>query len=130
MGCFAVGPILASLSVRKTAGLFRVGRRDLGVLDASGESLALLFVRVVLVDDSESGNRGGRSRKKVTYEAGFQKVHEVVCALRSFSRSWKHLQTEPCTDCVLEYASLTQAVQSSSSSFGSSCSSFRSHLHT
>ena len=47
--------ILASLSVRTTAGLFRVWGRDLGVLDASGESLALLFVRVrVLVDESEA----------------------------------------------------------------------------
>ena len=54
-GSFAVGTILASLSVRTTAGLFRVGGRDLGVLDASGESLALLFVRVrVLVDESEA----------------------------------------------------------------------------
>ena len=43
-GSFAVGTILASLSVRTTAGLFRVGRQDLGVLDASRESLALLFV--------------------------------------------------------------------------------------
>ena len=46
--------ILASLSVRTTAGLFRLGGRDLGVLDASGESLALLFVLVLLVDDSEA----------------------------------------------------------------------------
>ena len=44
----AVGTILASLSVRTTAGLFHVGGRDLGVLEA--ESLALLFVLVVLVD--------------------------------------------------------------------------------
>jgi len=66
---------------------------------------------------------------KVTYEAHFPKVYAVVCALRSFSRSWKYLQTKPCTDCILEiYASSTQAVQSSGSSFGSSCSSFRSHL--
>jgi len=57
-----------------------------------------------------------------------QKVHMVVCALCSFSRSWKHLQTEPCTDCVLEDASSTLAVQSSGSSFRSSCSSFCSHL--
>ena len=57
-----------------------------------------------------------------------QKVHTVVSALHSFSRSWKHLQTEPCTDCVLEYASSTQAIQSSGSSFRSSCNSFRSHL--
>ena len=74
------------------------------------------------------GNCRGHLHTKVTYEARFQKVHEVVCALRSFSRSWKHLQTEPCTDCILEYASLTQAIQSSGSSFGSSCSSFCSHL--
>jgi len=40
--------------VRTTVGLLRVGGRDLGVLDPSGESLALLFVRVVLVDDSEA----------------------------------------------------------------------------
>jgi len=53
-GSFAVGTVLASLSVRTTADLFHVGRRDLGMLDASGESLAVLFVRVVLVDDSES----------------------------------------------------------------------------
>jgi len=53
-GSFAVGTILASLSVRTTAGLFRVGERDLGVLDASGEPLALLFVLVVLVNDSEA----------------------------------------------------------------------------
>ena len=32
------------------------------------------------------------------------KVHAVVCTLRSFSRSWKHLKTG---DCVLEYASST-----------------------
>jgi len=66
---------------------------------------------------------------KVTNEAHFKKVQAIVCALRSFSRSWKHLQPEPCSDCVLEYASSTLAVQSSSSSFGSSCSSFRLHLH-
>ena len=30
------------------------GGRDLGVLDASGESLTLLFVLVVLVDDSDA----------------------------------------------------------------------------
>ena len=35
-------------------GLFHVGGQDLGVLDASGESLALLFVLVVLVNDSEA----------------------------------------------------------------------------
>ena len=35
-GSFAVGTILASLSVRKTMGLFRVGGQDLGVLDTSG----------------------------------------------------------------------------------------------
>ena len=117
-GSLAVGTILASLSVRTTVGLFRVGRQDRGVLDASGESLALLFVLVVLV--SEAGNRGGHSRTKVTYEAHFSKSPHG-CALRSFS--------EPCTDCVrLEYASSTQAVQSNGSSFGSSCSSFRSHL--
>jgi len=69
------------------------------VLDASGESLTLLFLLVVLV--SEAGNRGGHSHTKVTYEACF---HVVVCALHSFSRSWKHLQTG---DCVLEYASST-----------------------
>ena len=68
-GSLAVGTILASLSVRTTVGLFRVGRRDLG--DASGESLALLFVLVVLV--SEAGNRGGHSRTKVTYEVRFSK---------------------------------------------------------
>ena len=49
----AVGMILASLSVRTTAGLFRVGGRDLGMLDASGESLALLFGLVVLVSEAE-----------------------------------------------------------------------------
>ena len=38
--------------MRTTAGLFRVGGRDLGVLAA--ESLALLFVLVVLVDVSEA----------------------------------------------------------------------------
>ena len=48
----------------------------------------------------------------------------LVCALHSFSRSWKHLQTESYTDCILEYASSTQAVQSSGSSFGSSCTQF------
>ena len=48
----AVGTILASLSVRTTAGLFRVGGQDLGVLEA--ESLALLFVLVALVDVSEA----------------------------------------------------------------------------
>jgi len=48
-----VGTILASLSVRTTAGLFRVGGRDLGVLDASEESLALLFLLVVLVSEAE-----------------------------------------------------------------------------
>jgi len=53
-GIFAVGTILASLSVRTTMGLFRVGGRDLGVLNATRESLALLFVLVVLVDDSEA----------------------------------------------------------------------------
>ena len=52
-GSFAVGTILASLSVRTTAGLFRVGGRDLGVLDTSRESLALLFVLVVLVSEAE-----------------------------------------------------------------------------
>ena len=51
-GPLAVGTILASLLVRTTAGLFRVGGRDLGVLEA--ESLALLFVQVVLVDVSSS----------------------------------------------------------------------------
>jgi len=40
--------------VQTTAGLFCVGGRDLGVLDASEESLALLFVLVVLVDDFEA----------------------------------------------------------------------------
>jgi len=48
-----VGTILASLSVRTTAGLFCVGGRDLGVLDASEESLALLFLLVVLVSEAE-----------------------------------------------------------------------------
>ena len=71
------------------------------MLDASGESLALLFVRVVLVDDSEAEETAEVARV-LRYEAGFQKVHKVVCALRSFSRSWKLLQTEPCTDCVLD----------------------------
>ena len=51
-GSLAVGTILASLSVRTTAGLFRVGGQDLGVLEA--ESLALLFVLVALVDVSEA----------------------------------------------------------------------------
>jgi len=49
----AVGTILASLSVRTTAGLFRVGGRDRGVPDASGESLELLFLLVVLVSEAE-----------------------------------------------------------------------------
>ena len=70
-GSLAVGTILASLSVRTTVGLFRVGGRDLGVLNATRESLALLFVLVVLV--SEAGNRGGHSRTKVSYEARFSK---------------------------------------------------------
>ena len=48
-----VGTILASLSVQTTAGLFRVEGRDLGVLDASRESLALLFLLVVLVSEAE-----------------------------------------------------------------------------
>jgi len=45
--------IPASLSVRTTSGHFRAGGRDLGVLDASRESLALLFVLVVLVSEAE-----------------------------------------------------------------------------
>jgi len=52
-GSLAVGTILASLSVRTTAGLFRVGGRDLGMLYASRESLALLFVLVLLVSEAE-----------------------------------------------------------------------------
>ena len=40
--------------MRTTAGLSRVWGRDLGVLNASGESLALLFVLVVLVNVSEA----------------------------------------------------------------------------
>ena len=53
-GIFCSWNDLVSLSVRTTVGLFRVGGRDLGVLDASGESLALLFVLVVLVNLSEA----------------------------------------------------------------------------
>ena len=45
--------ILASLSVRTTLGHFRVGGQDLGKLDASRELLALLFVLVVLVSETE-----------------------------------------------------------------------------
>ena len=51
-GIFCSWNDLVSLSVRTTVGLFRVGGRDLGVLEA--ESLALLFVQVVLVDVSSS----------------------------------------------------------------------------
>ena len=65
---------------------------------------------------------------KVTYEARFQKVHAVVCALRSFSGPGNIYKANLAPLCVLEYASSAQAVQSSGSSFGSSCSSFRSHL--
>ena len=43
-GSLAVGAILASLSVRTTTDIFRVGGKNLGMLDASGGSLALLFV--------------------------------------------------------------------------------------
>ena len=80
-GSLAVGTILASLSVRTTAGLLRVGGRDLGVLDTSGESPALLFVLVVLVSEAEetAEETAEVTRTKVTYEACFQKVHAVVC---------------------------------------------------
>ena len=52
-GSLSAGMILASLSVRTTLGHFRVGGRDLGKLDASRELLALLFVLVVLVSETE-----------------------------------------------------------------------------
>jgi len=62
----------------------------------------------------------------VTYEACFQKVHAVVWPCVAFPGPGNIYK--PGGDCVLEYASSTQAVQSSGSSFGSSCSSFSSHL--
>ena len=48
----AVGTMLASLSVRTTTGLCRVGRRrrSVGVLDARGESHALLFLAVLVAE--------------------------------------------------------------------------------
>jgi len=49
----AVRTILASLSVRTTVGHLRVGGWDLGMLDASAESLAHLFLLAVLVSEAE-----------------------------------------------------------------------------
>ena len=71
------------LSVRTTTGRFCSGGRERGVLDVSGESLALLFLLVLsfgekLVDVI----RVRRQPKKGAFNSA-----TVVCALRSFSRS-------------------------------------------
>jgi len=71
-GSLAAGTILASLSVWTAAGLFHVGRQDLGVLDASEESLALRFVLWCWSLKQETAEVT-RVRTKVTYEARFSK---------------------------------------------------------
>ena len=70
------------LSVRTTTGHFCAGGRERGVLDISGESLALLFLLVLSFGERVDVTRERRQPKKRAFNSA-----TVVCASHSFSRS-------------------------------------------
>ena len=74
--------LLAPAAVRTTTGRFCAGGRDRGVLDVSGESLALLFLLVLSFGERVDVIRVRRQPTKRAFNSA-----TVVCALRSFSRS-------------------------------------------